>query len=107
MKAIFSSEQIWTDKRFPYIYNMPSYFDIYTDKDAGDVIDGWRTTYYWLKEHESVVNEAQTRIFILQKIVSSVLHYARYYVWKRNDKNSLLLELENLDVIELMSKRRI
>lgn len=35
---------------------------------------------------------------------SSVLYYARNYAQKGNDKNSLLLELEKLDVLELIQK---
>ena len=98
MKALFASDRIWTDKRFLYIYNMPSCPGINTDKGICDVIRGWRATYNWLNEHESMANATHNRMLVLQKIVSSVLDYAKYYVRKGNDKNSLFSELEKLDV---------
>ena len=104
MKALFASDRIWTDKRFLYIYNMPSCPGINTDKDICNMIRGWRATYNWLKERESMANATHNRMLVLQKIVSSVLDYAKYYVRKGNDKNSLFSELEKLDVIELIQE---
>ena len=104
MKALFASNLIRTDTRFLYIYNKPSSFDEYTNKNICNVIKGWRKTYNWLKEHESIANVEQNEMFVLQKIVSSVLHYSRNYVCKGNDKYSLLLELEKLDVVELIQE---
>ena len=76
MKALFVAERIWTDKRFLYIYNMPSCSDVYTDKDIGDVIKGWRTTYNWLQEHDGITNIEQNRMLVLQKMVQA------YYIMR-------------------------